>query len=185
MSNNELSKIHSAQELCDRISRITEDVLGVARDLAAALDLRPELMNEMCQLGADRGVLRRLERLGRGQIHSRLVFADFPGVRKLMDVPLSEQTIALDKGVEVLDADEATTRNIPVEQLSREQTQQVFGDGEIRTIAQQRTWLRKKKAAIAPIERDTDYRVFKDRVVTSSPGTWTKQLILQWLTEMG
>lgn len=179
-----LSKIPAAQDFIDRIQAIGDNLLEVARDLAAAIDLDPGLPNEIQTLGMDRDIIRRFERLGRGQIHQSLVFTTTPGGSRLITVPLSEQTLAISGGVEVLDSDEETIRNIPVHELASSQASQVIARGHIRTIAEQRTWIRAKKKNSLPVDLTKDFRVGKDHVAILSPGKFSKQLILQWLTEM-
>lgn len=158
--------------------------MELSRDVVQALDHNPELPQEMEKLGIARRTLRRFELLGRGQIHESLVFSTSPGGIKLITVPLSEQSAAITNGVEVLDEDETATRNIPVHELTSGQASQVIGGGRIRTLAEQRTWLRKQKSKLKPVEKDVDYRVSRDHVTTHRPGTWSKQLVLQWLVEM-
>jgi hypothetical protein len=183
-SAQSLTKIDSAATFADRIRKIGDDLIHVARDIAAALDVNPRLADELQALGINRGVVRRLERLGRGQIHPSLVFSTTPGGERLLSVPLSEQSLALQDGIEVLDPDEQSTRNIPVHELTAGQARQAITNGRIRTIAEQRTWIRDRKAIGAAALARTDYRIGKDFVVTTKPGKWSKQLILQWLTEM-
>jgi hypothetical protein len=183
-SNQSLDKIPSAAELAQRIRNVSNDLLGIAHDLVAALDAKPELAQELEDAGVNRELVSRLERLGRGQIHPRLVFSTTPGAEKLLTVPLSEQARVLDAGVEVMEDDETTTRNIPIHELSPEQARQVFHRGQVRSLAEQRTYLRarkKKRGVAAPTE---DFRVCSDHVITSRPGKWPKKLILQWLMEM-
>lgn len=183
-SNQNLAKIPTAAELAQRIKTVSNDLLSIAHDLVAALDAKPQLADELEEAGVNRELIRRLERLGRGQIHPRLVFSTTPGAEKLLTVPLSEQSRALESGVEVMEDDEATTRNIPIHELTPEQARQVFHRGQIRSLAEQRTYLRdrkKKRGIAAPCE---DFRVCSDHVITSRPGKWPKKLILQWLMEM-
>lgn len=174
----------SATELAERIRNVSNDLLGIAHDLVMALDAKPELMDELDAAGVNRELVNRLERLGRGQIHPRLVFSTTPGAEKLLSVPLSEQSRALDNGIEVMEDDETTSRWIPVNEMTPAQARQVFHRGQIRSLAEQRTWLRsqkKKRGVAAPAE---DYRICSDHVITSRPGKWPKKLILQWLMEM-
>jgi hypothetical protein len=184
MQSEPLSKIVSAAEIAQRIQTLSNDVLGLAADLVAALDVRPELTRELVQLGVNRGLIDRLEKLGRRQIDARLVFATSPGALRLLPLPLSEQELALRDGVEVLDADEVTTRNIPVNELTAKQAKQVFADGRQRTLAEQRTYIRDKRKPVVPVDSVTAYRVERGRVVVLRPGCFSRQTILQWLTEM-
>lgn len=184
MESKHLNKISTAPQLADRIRKIGDDLLEVSRDLANALDFNPKLADELQEHGIDRGVIRRLERFGRGQIHESLVFSTTPGGIKLITVPLSEQVSVITNGVKVLDDDEIENRNIPVHELSNRQASQVFAGGKIRTLTEQRTWLRKQKRKMAPVQKDVDYKVGRDFVSTTRPGKWSKQLILSWLVEM-
>ena len=183
-SNQNLSKIVSAPEIAERIRNVSNDLLGIAHDLVAALDARPELSDELIEQGVNRELIRRLERLGRGQIHPKLVFATTPGAQKLLTVPLSEQTRALDEGVECLDDDETSSRKIATADMTQEQARLVFTHGRIRSLAEQRTWMRANKKRQTISTPDEGYRVCSDHVITTKPGRWPKKLILQWLMEM-
>jgi hypothetical protein len=57
-------------------------------------------------------------------------------------VNIEEQKKLLDRGVEVFDAENPTEpRCIPLADLSPKQRKQVFADGRVRSLAEQRTWL--------------------------------------------
>lgn len=184
-SNKSLGKPASAKEIAERISKISHDLLEVAEDLVTALDERPALAEELAGQGVNRELIRRLERLGRGQIHPRLVFATAPGALRLLTVPLSEQTQALELGIEVMDDDEEGVRKLPISDMSPKQARLAIGGGRIRSLAEQRTAIREEKKKVVHVERDVDYRVHRDHVATSKPGKWSKALIIQWLAEMG
>jgi len=170
--------------LAQRIKNVSNDLLGIAHDLVLALDAKPELADELEEVGVNRELIRRLERLGRGQIHPQLVFSTTPGAEKLLTVPLSEQSRALESGLEIMDDDETTSRNIPINELSSAQAQQAISRGRIRTLAEQRTWIRDKKKKVSPVSAKEDFRICSDHVITTRPGKWPKRLILQWLMEM-
>ena len=184
-TKNTLAQIPSAAEFAERIRKVSDDLLDIARDLVVALDAKPELMDELIAAGVNRELVNRLERLGRGQIHPRLVFSTTVGAVKLLALPLSAQTRALDNGIEVMEDDESTQRIIPVNEMTPAQARQAFNRGHIRSLQEQRTWLRaqkKKRGATAPTS--ADYRIYSDHVATYRPGRWPKKLLLQWLSEM-
>ena len=158
--------------------------MAYAKSIALAFDARPELAAEMADMGMNRELIRRLELLGRKQIDERLLFETSCGGRKLIGLSITEQGQALSNGIEVLDMDEENTRNIPVRDLTPKQVTQVFHGANIRSIAEQRTFIRELKRNNAPIVHE-DYRVQKDKVTTYRAGVWTKKMVLQWLTEMG
>jgi hypothetical protein len=180
---NSLVKIPSAQEIAERIRNIGTDLLGIAHDLVAALDAHPERFTELVEAGVNRELISRLEKLGRNQIHPALVFNTSTGGQRLLALPLSLQTDALAKGVEVLEAD-GTTRHISVNELTPAQARQVFNRGSLRTLAEQRTFLNTVAAKAKPTDSDITYRVYSDHVVVLKPGKFTKALIIQWLAEM-
>ncbi|HBJ87125.1 MAG TPA: hypothetical protein DDZ88_25350 [Verrucomicrobiales bacterium] len=175
---------HTATYFADRIRAVGDEVLNVAADLVAALDARPELRAELIDAKVSRDVIDNLERLGRGEIHRNLVLDSSTVGRRLLKLPLSVQTQAIEAGVEVLDPDEQTTRLIPVDELTPKQVEQVFPKhGHQRSLAEQRTWLRERKSK-QPVPVSPAYRVCKDCIITPAGERITKAQILQWLAEM-
>jgi hypothetical protein len=181
-----LTKIPTAQEIADRIRSISDNLLEVAKDIAAALDLNPALADELQACGINRNIIHRLERLGRGQIHTSLVFSTTPGGLRLVSAPMSEQQNAITNGVEVLDENETDTRLIPVHELSQSQASQCIARGAIRSISEQRTWIRKKKSKVAPATvREQDFKVTSDAVTIHRPGKYSREIVLSWIIQMG
>ncbi len=184
MSN--LTKLDTALELRDAYIDAGSRMLIWAQRLVAAIDCNPKIIDELIDLGIDHVVIRRCEKLGRGQIHLKLLYATSAGARRLLNAPLSEQTAAIERGIEVLDEDETSTRHIFVDDMTPEQVRQVFSrNGIIRSITAQRSMIRERKAKVTPANGKVDYHIHKDHVVTTVPGKWSRKLILQWLTEMG
>lgn len=182
---NSLTKVPTAKELLSKYQQLGANLIEFARELVGAIDAIPERKQELVEAGFAPAALDRLERLGRGSILPQLVFATTPGAEKVLKLSLSDQRQALEHGIEVMDEDEETTRNIPLHDLTRPQAKQVFGPDGIRSLAQQRTLIRDRKAKLLPVAPKDSYRVTKDFVVTSAPGKWPRSLILQWLAEMG
>jgi len=176
-------KTFTATQFAARIRNLSTDLLTIATDLVASLVSRPQLAREIAAEGINPELIDRLERLGRKQLSSRLVFATSPGGVKLGQCLLSEQDLLLDAGVEVLTASN-DTRVIPVHELTPAQARQVFARGKVRSLAEQRSWREEAAAKKVPTDNSVNFSVHKDFVVTSQPGRWSKRLILQWLTEM-
>jgi hypothetical protein len=172
----------TAADLFGRITKINEDILTLAVDFVSAIEATPDIAQELIEKGINREFLHRLEKFGRGQIDSRLVFSSDSITKRLAVLPPSSQKAVLDKGVEILDADETTVRNIPVFELSREQMLQAFTSSGMRSIAQQRTFLRDPSRTAKPAA--AQYKVHKDYVHIMQPGKYTRTLILQWLSQM-
>lgn len=89
------------------------------------------------------GVLSQFERIGRKQILPRVLISDFPAVKQLSIMPISEQARLLDGSVDLVvktatGADVLKTR---VRDLTHRQVRQVFSNGTVRDPGAQRAWL--------------------------------------------
>lgn len=160
-------------------------MLSLATDLVATLNVKPQFAQELVESGVNRELIARLEKLGRGQLNPKLIFATNPGARKLVGLPRSDQDRALADGIEVMEDDEKTTRVLPVESLTTDQARKVFNKGRIRSLAEQRTYIIDQRKKAGFVVSDREYRVTREYVITRVPGKWSKQLIIQWLAEMG
>jgi hypothetical protein len=180
--STELKKTFTPEEFAERIRNITNDLLGVAADLVKALHSRPKLAREIAALGINPLLVVRLEKLGRKQLHPDLVLATSPGAVRLGVCVPSEQDLLLENGAEVLTADN-DSRLIPIHELTADQAKQVFVNGHVRTLAEQRSWLA-NSAKKAPADFAGGYSVHKDFVVIKEPMRLPKKLVLQFLVEM-
>lgn len=172
-------KLITAKEIRETLFSHATGILELAHRYVTALVVRPELRTECLELGLGRPSLDWLERVGRDQIHPKLIFARTPAEKLLAKLPLSEQENAIANGVEVLDDDEQTVRLIPVDDLTKEQAKLAIGN----SIAKQRTLLRKLKEKLK-VSPGVDYKVYRDHIITAKPMHITRQLLLQWLQEM-
>jgi hypothetical protein len=139
--------------------------------LAAFLDAHPTARHELVArrvLSSD--MIRRIEMCGRDQIVEELIYATSIAERQLMKLPLSEQKLALDQGVEVLEYDEKNTRKIPVAALTPAQTKQVFASGTIRSLAEQRSIIQeRKRRECRPVNVVAAYHIHRGTVVITQP----------------
>lgn len=144
-------------------------------------------MDELVNAGYTRDFLRRMERIGRGEIHPKLAFAVSAGHRKLSRCTYSEQSLALERGLEVLAPDFKEHRLIAAEDLSKEQIRQVFVGRRIRSLAEQRTWIEEDAKHHAPDKsaKKGDWQIEKHGVKINHPMTVPRSLLLQWLAELG
>ncbi len=189
---NPLTKIDTAADLKrDLASGLDKFAFEWSQRLVRAIDHDPKIIQQLVDLNMDRGFLRRMEFLGRGQIDRRLLYATSAAATRLLRAPISEQASALEKGILVLDENETDERNIFPDDLTPEQVRQVFDrNGRIRSITEQRTVIRQRKQRLLPAKGDLNYRVHRDHIITLSAdgavtGRWSRKLIHQWLTEMG
>lgn len=131
----------SAVEMAERIRKVGEDLLNIARDIAAALDENSGFLDDLVAEGIDRTLIFRLDRFGRGQIHRSLVFSTSKGAERAIRIPISEQSRVLKDGVPVLEPNGEGIRTIPLHELTAKQAKQAFALHALRTPAEQRTYL--------------------------------------------
>jgi hypothetical protein len=181
----QLAKIYTANEIAQRLTSNASDLAEIAKDIASAVDVNPNFIKELQSLGVARDLVLRLERFGRGQIHQRLFAATSAGAIRIIHCSLSEQTDALENGVEVLDADETTVRRIPLHELSTKQAVQTINGQHIRSIGEQRTYLRDRKPHLPAGEPEKGYIVKRGLIETTRPMRITREILVQWLAEVG
>lgn len=119
-----------------------------------------------------RAIWEKLEAVGNGELHPRLVTADGIAARYLSRLPLKEQEKHLDELIEVavIHNRSPDVMRIDVEAMSSFQRQQVFdvkgSSVRIRTIAEQRAWLAEQKRK----EQAREERAETTRI--DRPGRW-------------
>lgn len=88
-------------------------------------------------------ILQRFEQIGRKQVVPNLLVAGYPAARHLISAPYSDQTHAIEKGVEVVIHVDGKydVLNVKVENLSAAQCRQVFTGSGVRTPAAQRAYI--------------------------------------------
>jgi hypothetical protein len=157
---NTLTKIPTGKQLWTEFQKgLIESVQEFGKRLVEVLEVKPHIIDEMVEAGAPRALLTKLERVGREQIHPSLFFETSATARRLTALPMSAQQTVLADGVEVMDNDEQTTRMIPFNSLTPEQSALVFNCDHIRSLAEQRTFIRSKKAAARPPVEGADYYI--------------------------
>lgn len=176
------------EEFVERFSGVVVDLTVLADDLVASIDGDRNYKKRLADLGVNAEVVDRLERLGRKQFDKRLVLSASPEVGRLKVLALSEQAQVLDEGYEVLDLDEQTVRRIPFGMLTSMQRIQVFKRDGVRTVAEQRSVIRERKAKVAPVQvagRDARDVRFKRGEVFIPGFRWVmKSEILGWLQQI-
>jgi hypothetical protein len=174
------TKLLTASEVADLITAGNNNYLTAARAIVANLDVNPGFRASMIAEGVLPQVVDQLEAIGRGQRHPSLCMCTASYATAVARLPMSQQREVLENGVEVLDADETSIRNIPAAELSAQQQKQVFSGASVRTIAQQRTFIREKKAKILPVDETASYKVDKHGVQIVKPGHFSWKLLAQW-----
>lgn len=176
-------KIMTADDFVSRLSQAANALVEIATDLVAAIDTRPEIRAEILEKGISEVLVDRLERLGRGQIHPSLVLNSARWTSRVMKLPLSQQREVIEKGVEVLQPDEVSTRMIPLDALSSAQTFQVFrSTGEIRSIAEQRTYIQEQNKKAVKVEDPSLITYEKDGIHVGKILV-TPQMMARWMEQ--
>lgn len=123
------------------------------------------------------GILSQFERIGRKQILPRILVSDFPAVKQLSIMPISEQARLLDGHVDLViktatGADVLKTR---VRDLTRRQVRQVFANGSVRDPGAQRAWLEEN---FKVVQAKPSWSIRGKTVVFYAPCTLSRQDIL-------
>ena len=106
------------------------------------------------------GILGRFEQMGRKTLHPQLLLSASPGFSKLSKLPFSMQERYIEEPVPIIVHTENGTDVLLVQakNMTKEQANQVFAPGRIRTEGEQKAWLMQQRsmaakpvgAAIAP-----------------------------------
>ena len=137
-----------------------------------AIDKDPAAKQAFCEQLPEipRAAWSSFEKVGRGQMHEKLLLFGGRVHNLLRSLPLSEQADALENGIELLLHDGGVMRVMP-EALTQSQVSQVFGDGAIRGLEAQRAWMesrREYRPAYARTPRD-GYTVEGALLIVSEP----------------
>ena len=125
------------------------------------------------------------EKVGRGQMHEKLLLFGGRVHNLLRALPLSEQTDALENGILLLLHDGGSMRVMP-EALTQSQVTQVFGDGGIRDLDAQRAWMESRRDYRLPYARVSrnDYKVEGSLLVVNTPMSFRLADLLDIIARM-
>jgi hypothetical protein len=112
-------------------------------------------------------IVARFEQLGRKQILPQLLVADYPAAKHVIKLPYSEQSRAVDAGVELLVmGDEGhSTLKVAIGNLTPLQCKQVFAKDAIRSLPAQRAYIESQKT-----DNEIKNRVFNDEAIWKVTG---------------
>jgi hypothetical protein len=113
-------------------------------------------------------ILGRFEAIGRGTLHPQLLLDHSPGCAKLATLPLSVQQRYAEEPIPVVVEDESGTDILlmKAKDMTREQANQVFGSGRIRTESEQKAWIinYRSKRAKPVVQAHSPYTIRNGRV---------------------
>lgn len=155
--------------------------------VAAALEDDPDFADkvhaEHPEISVD--TVYAFDRLGRKELHPKLLISDSPGAKKLRRLPYSLQEKCIDNPVPLLIKTEKGWEilNASVFNLNSEQANQVFDADGIRPEAAQRTWL-ESKSSKAIVQIDEAYRVSGRKLIVMQPCQFTAGQLARLLADM-
>jgi hypothetical protein len=112
-------------------------------------------------------IVARFEQLGRKQILPQLLVADYPAAKHVIKLPYSEQSRAVDAGIEllVMGNDGHSTLRVAIGNLTPLQCKQVFAKDAIRSLPAQRSYIESQKT-----DNEIKNRVFNDEAIWKVTG---------------
>lgn len=97
------------------------------------------------------GILGRFEQMGRKNLHPQLLLTASPGFDKLRKLPFSMQERYITEPVPIIVHTESGTDVLLVhaKNMTKEQANQVFAQGRIRTEGEQKAWMMQQRSNAA------------------------------------
>lgn len=125
------------------------------------------------------------DRLGRKELHPKLLVSDSPGARRLRRLPYSIQEKLTSNPVSLLIKTDKgwDTLSVSVFNLTPEQAAQVFDSDGVRNEQAQRAFLESKHSK-ALIQVDEPYRVSGRKLMVMQPCQLTAKQLVRILSEM-
>jgi hypothetical protein len=155
--------------------------------VAAALEQDPEWAEKVHAAHPEisEDVIYAFDRIGRRELHPKLMLSDSPGAKKLRKLPFSIQQKHADAPVPVLikSGGKIETLEVSVFNLTSDQANQVFDESGVRPVAAQRAWI-EDRASKAMVIVDEPYRVVGRTLVVMNPCKLTAKQIAGLLAQM-
>lgn len=126
------------------------------------------------------------EKIGRKQLHERLIIGGGMAHAEMRKLSYADQCAVFDDGVELLLHD-GSVRTMNADKLTMAQVRQVFANGEIRDIEEQRAWIetnRHYKYPTSPKRKGT-YVIIGDKLVINAPTEFSKRQLQNVIAKMG
>lgn len=139
--------------------------------------------------GLQCNVIAQFERIGRHEIHPKLLISDCAGYRWLSRMNISEQERYLEEPIDLAICDNGTVSTVKakVSSLSLAQCKQVFADSYIRPIGEQRIYIEdiEQKERVKNIAaEEMPYSIISGKVMIRRNITLTKRDLQRILKQM-
>lgn len=176
-----------AQLFCEGLLRGCEAWLEIGKIAAAELDKNPDWAEEVAKIDPfpPAGSVKQFARIGRMQLHAKLLAPGPIGLQRLARMPYALQEKYLKQPVEVL-VEKGETLLIDVHNLTDEQAAQVFSKDDVRDIPEQRAWLSTvaMQKAAPPARANLPYRIVGKKLVCMAGCTLERKELARLLAEM-
>jgi len=141
------------------------------RELVAFYEWDAHLAEDiLVEHGFNSRVLKRMLEVGRGTRMEALIWPTNRAQKELAKCDVSVQRSVLAEPIEVVNANgPSETRLIPFAELTTRQAEQVFDNGAIRSLCQQRSYLEAQAPAVQHIRIEKPYRVMRGKVEFYKP----------------
>ena len=188
--SKELTKSNVIGQFAELVFKGIELWTQAGKIAAEAIDADPEWPEKVKtthpEISLD--VVYAFDRIGRGQLHPKLLVNDCPGYVRLRNLPLPEQERFIENPVDLLVKTPGgwETLRVSVLNLTPAQARQVFDKKSVRTLAAQRAFLESDttQKELAKSAKDEPYRVVGNSLVILQPCKLDRRDIARLLVEM-
>jgi hypothetical protein len=183
-----MQRLDTADEFAQLIQQGAENWIKAGKLVAECIDEDsdwPDKVNKAHpEIGLD--MIYAFERVGRMELHPKLLMCDSPGARKLRRMPYALQTRYLNEPVELLVNTDGQWEplRVSIHNLTPAQAAQVFDGSTVRSQAAQRAWFEDRKASSSPGQFDDPYRVTGRKLIVMQPCQLTAKQLAQILAQM-
>jgi len=188
-----IKKVEPVNFILDEIAKSLKHIFTAASAYVKLIDRDIEFKKKLIEKAEEKGIpfgvrdANWLEQIGRGNVHWQLYLsrghANGSYIRKL---PFSEQKEILEnqKKYQLL-LTEGDHIQVDVTKISREQSKQIFGNGYIRDLAEQKAYQLENPAVLGkPTEAKDDYQIMSGGKVKIGGIIFTRNQIKHILLEM-
>jgi uncharacterized protein YjhX (UPF0386 family) len=158
----------TAEQKADKVKKLFADVMiGFANACKIYVDLiddDPTVKEACIEVGIPAPFLKKAEDVGRGLLHHRLLIASGVQYHKLAKCSLSDQEKYLSSPIPVLCAN-GDVLNVAIDNLTKEQVEQVFSYDRVKSIPEQKAYLESlktvKEVETAKSKTSAPYKITK------------------------
>lgn len=174
-------------EFINLLKRGYEAWIEAGKIVANALEEDPDFADKVHEYHPEISVdtVYAFDRIGRRELHPKLVMSDTPGSRKLRRMPYHIQEKYCDMPVPLLIKSDGKwdTLKVSVFNLTTDQAAQVFDSDGVRGEGAQRAWLEDKSASTS-VQVDDPYRVVGRKLIVLQKCQFSAKQLATILSQM-